>query len=402
MIDRRAANEVRAVLSRQPAVALLGPRQVGKTTLAHRIASEGPSVYLDLQSDQDRAKLTDPVSYLRLHEDKLVVLDEIHRMPELFGSLRGMIDEGRRRGKRAGRFLILGSASLSLLRQSSESLAGRIGYVELGPVQNAELAPAARDSRWVRGGFPDSLLAADDAASLEWRRDFVRTYLERDIPMLGPRIPAATLSRLWTMLAHYHGGLANISELSRGLTVSPQTVARYVDLLADLLLVRRLAPYATNVGKRLVKSPRIYLRDSGILHALLGIRSMEDLLGNPIVGASWEGMVLEDLIAAAPTGSGFSFYRTAQGAEMDLVIELPGSRLWAVEIKRASVPKPAKGFYLARADVEPDRTFVVYGGEERFPLGDGVEAIGLVELDGLLRASGAGDAQHPESHREKK
>ncbi|MFZ4575437.1 MAG: ATP-binding protein [Phycisphaerales bacterium] len=389
MIDRLAAQQVRRALARQPAVAVLGPRQVGKTTLAIRIAGEHSSVYLDLQAEGDRAKLAEPAAYLRMHSDKLVVLDEVHRVPELFPTLRGLIDEGRREGKRRAKFLILGSASLSLLQQSSESLAGRIGYVELGPIQSEEVTGGVRAAKWLRGGFPESLLAADDASSLAWRRDFIRTYLERDLPSFGPRIPAETLGRLWTMLAHHQAGLMNASELARGLTISPQTVSRYVDLLSDLMLVRRLPPYAVNVGKRLVKSPKVYIRDSGMLHALLGIRSTEDLLGHPIVGASWEGMVMEELIAASPEGAKFSFYRTAQGAEIDLVIELPGPRLWAVEIKRSSAPKLEKGFHLAREDLNPERTFVVYGGVERFPLANGAEAIGGVELCGLLRAEGA-------------
>jgi hypothetical protein len=376
-------------LERQAAVALLGPRQVGKTTLAMDISSQVPSVYLDLESTSDRQKLTDAESYLSAHDDKLVVLDEIHRMPEVFQTLRGLIDRGRREGRRTGRFLVLGSASIDLLRQSGESLAGRIAYVELGPIRLAEIAPSFASLRdlWVRGGFPDSLLAADDAASLAWRRDFIRTYLERDIPQLGPRIPAETLGRFWTMLAHTHGGLLNASNLARNVSVSAQSVGRYVDLLVDLLLVRRLMPHHANLGKRLVKSPKLYLRDTGLLHALLGIQTYDDLLGHPIVGTSWEGLVIENLIDAAPPSTTASFYRTAAGAEIDLLLGLPSGDLWAVEIKSGRTPKPGRGFHHARADLKPARSFVVYAGEERFSLGEGVEAISPLGLATLLRSA---------------
>ncbi len=245
-----------------PAVALLGPRQVGKTTLAHAIAEGRRSVYLDLESPLDREKLADPVFYLSGHENDLVILDEVQRMPELFATLRGLIDQGRRRGKRSERFLILGSASMDLLRQS-ETLAGRIAYIELGPLDVLETPTERRNRLWVRGGFPESFLAENDSQSLLWRQDFIRTYLERDIPQLGPRIPAATLQRFWTMLAHVQGGLFNAAQLARGLAVDGKTIARYLDLLVDLMLVRRLQPYQTNLGKRLVKSPKVYVRDSG-------------------------------------------------------------------------------------------------------------------------------------------
>jgi len=389
MIPRLAEKAVSSALERQAAVALLGPRQVGKTTLAMDISSRVPSVYLDLESTSDRQKLTDAESYLSAHDDKLVVLDEIHRMPEVFQTLRGLIDRGRREGRRTGRFLVLGSASIDLLRQSGESLAGRIAYVELGPIRLAEIAPGFASHRdlWVRGGFPDSLLAADDAASLAWRRDFIRTYLERDIPQLGPRIPAETLGRFWTMLAHTHGGLLNASNLARNVSVSAQSVGRYVDLLVDLLLVRRLMPHHANLGKRLVKSPKLYLRDTGLLHALLGIQTYDDLLGHPIVGTSWEGLVIENLIDAAPPSTTASFYRTAAGAEIDLLLGLPSGDLWAVEIKSGMTPKPGRGFHHARADLKPARSFVVYAGEERFSLGEGVEAISPLGLATLLRSA---------------
>ncbi|MDQ3034333.1 MAG: ATP-binding protein [Myxococcota bacterium] len=386
MIERRVTSRVEELLASQPAVALLGPRQVGKTTLALELAERRPSIYLDLESDSDLAKLAEPELYLAQHEDELVVLDEVHRVPDLFRNLRGLIDRGRRRGRRAGRFLLLGSASIDLLRQSGESLAGRIAYVEMTPLDALEVAAADLDALWVRGGFPESFTAADDAESVQWRRSFVRTYLERDVPTLGPRVPAETLRRFWTMLAHEQGGLLNAASLARGLGVSGKTVASYLDLLVDLLLVRRLEPWHANVGKRLVKSPRVYVRDSGIVHALLGIRSREDLLGHPVVGGSWEGFVIETLAGCAPDGTELHFYRTSAGAEVDLVLSLPGGARWVVEIKRSLTPKPERGFHHACEDLEPDGAFVVYPGSETYPLGGGVEAIPLRGLGERLLA----------------
>jgi predicted AAA+ superfamily ATPase len=340
-----------------PAVALLGPRQVGKTTLAHTIAEGRRSVYLDLESYTDREKMADPAFYLAQHEDDLVVIDEVQRMPDLFATLRGLIDEGRRRGKKAGRFLLLGSASADLLRQS-ETLAGRIAYVELPPLRVMEVPADDHTKLWVRGGFPESFLAGDGRSSLLWRRDFIRTYLERDIPQLGPRIPATTLHRFWTMLAHVQGGLFNAAQLARGLAVDGKTIARYLDLMADLMLVRRLQPYQTNIGKRLVKSPKVYVRDSGIVHALLNIGDLEALLGHPVSGGSWEGFVIENLIAAAPENTIPLFYRTAAGAEIDLLLEMPKDGLWAIEIKHGFSASPGKGFYTACADLQVQRRFV--------------------------------------------
>lgn len=368
-----------AGLSRQPAVVLLGPRQVGKTTLAHLLAEDRPSVYLDLEDPSDRARLTDPARYFAVHPDELVILDEIHRIPDLFGELRGVIDRARRGGRRTGQFLLLGSASLDLLRQSAESLAGRVAYVELGPLEVGEVGAAELDRLWLRGGFPESFLASDDAASLAWRRDFVRSYLERDIPALGPRVPAETLRRLWTMLAHEQGQVVNAARLAASLGVSGQTVARYADLLVDLLLVRRLQPVHTNAGKRLVRSPKVYLRDSGVVHALLGIHSLDDLVAHPVAGGSWEGFAVENLVAVAPAGTIPGFYRTAAGAELDLVLDLPDGRRWAVEVKRGRAPKLERGFHHAREDLRPDRCIVVHGGDARFPMGEDVEAMGLAE-----------------------
>jgi predicted AAA+ superfamily ATPase len=384
MITRRLTPRLHHLLDQSPAVALLGPRQVGKTTLALKTAATRPSLYLDLESDTDRAKLSEPELYLTGHADELVILDEVHRMPNLFQTLRGLIDRGRRTGRKAGRFLLLGSASMDLLHQSGESLAGRIAYLELAPIDVLEAGPEQAETLWVRGGFPDSLLADTDDDSLRWRRDFIRTYLERDIPQLGPRIAAETLRRLWTMLAHNQGGLLNAAAFARSLGVDGKTVAGYLDLLVDLLLVRRLQPWYANAGKRLVKSPKLYVRDSGLVHGLLGLRDREAVLGHPIAGASWEGFALETAIGAAPDGTDASFYRTSAGAEIDLVLTLPNGRLWAIEVKRSLSPKVEKGFHLACEDLAPERKFVVYPGTERFPLGHGVEAVTVAGLAGEL------------------
>ena len=338
------------------------------------------SLYLDLENPVDREKLADAPGYLATKRDCLVVLDEIHRAPHLFQTLRGVIDERIRGGEPAGQFLLLGSASMDLLRQSGESLAGRIAYLELGPLDIRELAESDQMRLWIRGGFPRSVLAPTDADSTLWRESFIRTYLERDIPVLGPRVPADTLRRFWTMLAHSQGGLWNAAALARSLAVDGKTVARYVDLLVDLLLVRRLPPFHANVRKRLAKSPKIYVRDSGIVHTLLRLDDAEGVLGHPIAGASWEGFVIETLIRAAPDRAQASFYRTASGVGIDLILELPGARVWAIEIKRGLAPAVEKGFRVALDDVKPDRAFLVHGGDDRYSKGDGVEAIGLRAL----------------------
>jgi predicted AAA+ superfamily ATPase len=390
MFPRHALETVQQALNRQAAVALIGPRQVGKTTLALSIADQTGALYLDLELPQERAKLADSALFLSAYEDRLVILDEIHRVPELFQTLRGLIDQGRRRGHRTGRFLILGSASMDLLRQSGESLAGRIEYVDLAPLDCLEAAPdlAALNCLWLRGGFPDAMLAASDADSLVWRQNFIRTYLERDVPQFGPRIPAETLGRLWTMLAHNQGTLLNAARLAAGLGVSSPTVATYIDLLVDLLLVRRLAPFCANTGKRLVKSPKVYVRDSGLVHALLGIPDYNALSGHPVVGASWEGFVIENLLAVAPLRTHASFYRTAAGAEVDLLLELPGGRApWAIEIKRSLAPRVEKGFHSARADLAPERSLVIYPGEGGYPLAAGLEVIGLRAALAQLRSA---------------
>ncbi|HVL56437.1 MAG TPA: ATP-binding protein [Burkholderiaceae bacterium] len=386
IVPRHKQQIVRARLDQFPAVAVLGPRQAGKTTLAEQIAAVRSSVYLDLEDVADREKLADAALYLSAHENTLVILDEVQRMPELFQTLRGLIDKGRRRNRRAGRFLLLGSASVDLIRQSGETLAGRIAYVELGPFNVLEVDDDSPDKLWVRGGFPDSYLAGSDEASAIWRANFIRTYLERDIPQLGPRVPAEALRRFWTMLAHLQGTTLNAAQLARGLGVDGKTVARYLDLLVDLLLVRRLPPLHANVGKRLVKSPKVYVRDSGIVHTLLRLDDREAVLGHPVVGGSWEGFVIENLLGAAPERTPAYFYRTSAGAEVDLVLEMPGGKLWAVEIKRGRAPTLDKGFHYACEDLKPQRAFIVYSGAERYRRGENVEAIGLEELAAMLAA----------------
>ena len=371
-----------------PAVVLLGPRQSGKTTLALELARERPAIYLDLESEQDRAKLAQPELYLADHLDKLVILDEVHRAPGLFPVLRGLIDRARRDGRRAGQYLLLGSASLDLLKQSGETLVGRVAYLELTPFHVLEVAERPLDELWLRGGFPESLLAGSDARSLRWRQDFIRSYLERDIPQFGPRIAADILRRFWTMLAHHQGGLLNTTQFARNLGVDVKTAGGYLGLLVDLLLARRLLPWHSNPGKRLVKSPKVFIRDSGITHALLNIPDKEALLAHPVVGASWEGFVVENLLANAMAADPMVqayFYRSSGGAEIDLLLAWPDGRLWAIEVKRSLAPKLERGFHAACADLKPERRFVVYPGGERYRLAEDIEAVPLPQLAKSLR-----------------
>jgi hypothetical protein len=380
MIDRALAPKLQDAIAHTPAVALLGPRQVGKTTLALEVGKRFEALYLDLESEQDRAKLAQPELYLSGHLDKLVILDEVHRAPGLFPVLRGLIDRARRAGRTASQYLLLGSASLDLLKQSGESLAGRISHLELAPFNVLETANLPMDDLWLRGGFPDSLLAKDAARSLRWRQDFIRTYLERDIPQFGRRIAAETLRRLWAMLAHHQAGLLNTAQFARNLGVDAKTAASYLDLLVDLLIVRRLPPWHANLGKRLVKSPKVYVRDSGLVHALLNISNMETLLEHPVVGQSWECFAIESLLVASADKVQGYFYRTSGGAEIDLLLALPDGALWAVEIKRSLAPKIERGFYEACNDLKPARKFVVYPGQETYPITEDIDAIPLAEL----------------------
>ncbi len=387
MISRILYPQLVDAVTHSPAVALLGPRQVGKTTLALEIGQRHNALYLDLESEQDRAKLTQPELYLSDHQDRLVIIDEVHRAPGLFPVLRGLIDRGRRAGRRSGQYLLLGSASLDLLKQSGETLAGRIAYLELTPFHVLETEALPSDDLWVRGGFPDSLLAPDAARSLRWRQDFIRTYLERDIPQFGPRIAAETLRRFWGMLAHLQGGLLNTAQFARNLGVDVKTAGGYLDLLVDLLLVRRLPPWHANLGKRLVKSPKVYVRDSGLVHALLNIADKEALVSHPVVGQSWECFVIENLLVCAANKAQGYFYRTSGGAEIDLLLSWPDGSLWAIEIKRSLSPKLGRGFHAACADLAPARKFVVYPGEERYRHAADIEAISLAELAAELIAA---------------
>lgn len=380
MLDRNLLNYLRQDLAQYPAVALLGPRQAGKTTIAHQLALPEHSVYLDMESELDRAKLASPALYLGERLDRLLVIDEVHRVPGLFPVLRGLIDRARREGRRSGLYLLLGSASLDLLQQAGESLAGRVAYRELTPFHALELADSEQSRLWLRGGFPDSYLAGTVSASFRWRQDFIRTYAERDIPQLGGRVGTDAVRRLWGMLAHQQGGLFNASVLARSLALDTRTVNRYIDLLVQMFLVRRLEPWHANLGKRLTKSPKLYVRDSGLLHALLGLSDEETLLGHPAVGASWEGFVLENLITAAGPNASAHFYRTSAGAEIDLLLRWPDGQSWAIEVKRSLSPKMERGFYVACEDLQPSRQYVVYPGADSFALGSVTRAVPLGEL----------------------
>jgi predicted AAA+ superfamily ATPase len=366
--ERSATHELNECLAHFPAVVLTGPRQCGKTTLAQKIAEslKKPTLYLDLESATDRRKLTDPNAFLDPLSDHLVILDEVQRVPDLFPQLRGIID--RRRTPR--RFLLLGSASPLLLRQSGESLAGRIAHVELTPFRISEVGAKLLSQLWLRGGFPDSLLAPSTKVSCRWREEFIRTFLERDIPQLGFRVPAEALHRLWQMLAHHHGQLLNRSQLGQSLGVTPATIGHHLDMLSQTYMVRSLPPLLPNLKKRLVKSPKVYLRDSGILHTLLGLETESDLRGHPVFGASWEGFALEQILDQYP-GWTASHYRTATGVELDLILE-KGRRRIAFEFKASSAPDVTRGFHQAIADLQPEHTYIVAPVEQSYPIGNNV------------------------------
>ena len=389
MLERWITKRLEKNISRNPAVALLGARQVGKTTLAKTVAKDMPSIYLDLEYPKDLAKLKDPTTFLESHSDKIIILDEIQRAPDLFMVLRGVIDQNRQAGRKAAQFLILGSASMDLLRQSSESLAGRISYVEMTGLNVLEISDSRKDIQnlWMRGGFPDSYLAEDDEMSIDWLENLIKTYLERDVPQMGFQVPAARLRRLWTMLAHLQGETVNYSKLATNLEIDGKTVTHYIDILTDLLLVRRIEPWHVNVKKRLIKSPRYYVRDSGILHRLLGIADYDALLSNPILGKSWEGFVVENIHSVMPRFAETYFYRTAAGAEIDLVIKMPNAEIWAVEIKHGVAPKIGKHYSKTCDDVGATHKFVVYGGDDEFPVGDNVWMISLPKIMEKLAAA---------------
>jgi len=377
------------LLAQFPAVALLGPRQAGKTTLAFAQKSIYPNaLYLDLELPSAQRQLDDPEAFFMAHPNQLVILDEVQRLPGVFSILRGVIDQRRRNGEATSQFLLLGSASGVLLQQSSESLAGRVAQVELTPFQAREVlkddfSAADMNALWVRGGFPLAWLASNDVDSLTWREVFITTYLEKDIPALGPRIPATTLRRLWTMLAHNQGELLDQSKLASALAISGQTVGRYIDLLCDLMLVRRLPAWSGNVGKRLIRAPKVYVRDSGLVHALLGLQDIDTVLSHPVAGSSWEGFVVEQLINAA-TSAQASFYRTSNGAEVDLVLEFRNVETWVIEIKRSSAPTVSKGFYTAASDLGASRKLLIAPVEKSYPMKEGVEVMSPLKAAHLI------------------
>ena len=389
MLIRWVTEKLKKSLSQVPAVALLGARQVGKTTLAKSLSKNIDSIYLDLESPEDLLKLNDPVSFLSSQSGKLIILDEIQRTPDLFMVLRGLIDKNRALGHKAGQFLLLGSASMDLLRQASESLAGRIRYIGMSGLNILELDSDSKAQRklWLRGGFPDSYLAIDDDMAMDWLEDLIRTYLERDVPQMGFHVPANRLRRLWTMLAHLQGEPVNHSKLGGNLEIDGKTVSHYIDILVDLLLVRRLEPWHANVKKRLVKSPRYYIRDSGIQHRLLGIDSYNALLSNPVLGKSWEGFVIDNIHSILPRRSETYFYRTAAGAEIDLVIKMPSSEVWAVEIKHGISPKLDKHYSQTCDDVGATQKYVLYGGDDEFSVGRDVTVISLLKFMKKLQSN---------------
>ena len=396
MYDRQYQQKLSQLLQQFPAVGLLGARQVGKTTLAFAQKALYPdALYLDLELPSAQRQLDDPEAFLMAHAQQLVILDEVQRMPGLFGILRGVIDQRRRLGQAHGQFLLLGSATGVLLQQSSESLAGRVAFVELPPLQATEIfsgdsSVADLNALWVRGGFPLSWLAPNDDASMTWREVFISTYLEKDIPALGPRIPATTLRRLWTMLAHYQGDLLDQSKLAAALAIRGQTVGSYIDLLCDLMLVRRLPAWHGNVGKRLVRSPKIYVRDSGLVHALLGLPHLDAVLSHPVAGASWEGFVIDHLMNAAPQAQA-SFYRTSNGAEVDLVLTFRNQQTWTIEIKRSSAPTVSRGYHQAATDLGAARKLLVAPVAQSYPTKDGIEVLGLMRAIQLVAEQ---EAQH--------
>lgn len=366
--------ELQRALDANPVCALLGPRQCGKTTLARQFAARYPGAHhFDLEVASDRAALAQPDLALPPLRG-LVVIDEIQRSPDLFRALRPLVD---RPGPPA-RYLVLGSASPTLIRGVSESLAGRVGFVDLSGFGLAEVGGTEFRRLWLRGGFPRSFLAADDAASLRWRDDFVRTFLERDIPELGLRVASESLRRFWMLVAHHHGQLWNAAEISRALGVSANTVRRYLDILAGTYVVRRLPPWHENLKKREVRSPKVYLRDSGLLHALLGVADSRGLLGHPKVGASWEGLAIEQILAQVRDREAW-FWRTHGGAELDLLLLHQGRRL-GFEIKHVSAPTMSRSLHVALDNLRLDRAFVVYPGERRYALHDRVEALPLTAL----------------------
>lgn len=395
MIERDLFARLEQALNSMPVVALLGPRQVGKTTLALEVAKKMQikSTYLDLESDLDFNKLNDPEVFFKRFSNELLIIDEVQRKPDLFRIIRGIVDERKRNGERFGHFLLLGSASRDLLQQSSETLAGRIRYLELTPFTFLELESDKKqdfnlESLWLRGGFPDSYLSTSDLESWNWRTDFIATYIERDLPNMGVGVSSEHLKRFWKMLAHYNGNQVNFSELGRSLELSHTTIKHYLDVLTDFYMVRQLQPWSGNLKKRLVKSPKIFIRDTGILHHLLKLPKMNDVLSHPSLGASWEGFVLENIINQLDSRWEYSYYRTATQVEIDLILHTPDNEIWAIEIKRASAPKLSRGFYEACIDVKATHKWIVNAQLDRYPLNNDVEVIGLNLFLNLIKSKG--------------
>ncbi len=380
-ITRIAEKALGKALARSPVTAILGPRQCGKSTLAREFLrrSGESTVYLDLQNRSHRNMLAEPELFFEEHQDDLVCLDEIQHIPEFFSVLRSEVD----RNRRPGRFLILGSATRDLIHQSSESLAGRIALLDLTPFLFPEVESAAKSNTfWLRGGFPDSLLAADNEESFDWRLDFIRTFLERDIPALGFSIPAKVMERLWLLLSHVHGQVINYSKLADAADISVPTLKKYIGVLESTYMLRVLPPCEANLKKRLIKSPKVYLRDSGILHALQHIESFDNLLANPVVGFSWEGMVIEQIIAMLPRWRP-SFLQTSNGAEIDLIME-KGNRLRVFEFKASKAPKPGRGFWTLLESLKPEMAAVVSPVGKPYLYRQGVSVENLHSLGQIL------------------
>ncbi len=385
MIKRKLEKPVSESLKRFPVVGIIGARQVGKTTLAKKLQSQvSNSIYLDLELPSDLMKLQEAELYLQHHTDKLVILDEIQRMPELFPLLRSLVDQNRR----PGRFLILGSSSPRVIKNAAESLAGRIVYHELTTFLLEEIAQTNEHQNfqklWLRGGFPESFLAQDEKTSFQWREAFIQSFLERDLPFLGIRIPPLRMHRFWSMLAHYHGQLFNASQLANALDLSSVTIKNYLEILHQAFIVRVVPPFHINIKKRLVKTPKIYFRDTGLLHTLLNIRSFDELQSHPAVGASFEGFVIEQVINSMPKEFEAFFYRTAAGAEMDLVLITGGQCKVSLEIKFSLSPKISKSFRNAFADLNGKLGLIIYPGKERFPLDKDIFAYPVAQLPELF------------------
>lgn len=379
MITRAASELILKNLSVFPAANIIGPRQVGKTTLAKWLQTRlaKPSFYLDLQNIQDLDKLAAPGLFLREHAEKCVIIDEVQRLPGLFAQLRSLIDERRE----PARFVLLGSASPSIIKGVSESLAGRVFFTELMPFSLPEIQETVPwRKHWVRGGFPDALAMPDDDLAAEWFESFTRTFVERDLRELGYNLTSVLFSRLLRMAAHLNGQLLNMSTLANSLDTSAPTLSRYLDLLEGGFLVHRLMPWFSNAGKRLVKSPKLYIRDSGLLHHLLRIRDYDTLLGHPGLGASWEGYVIEQIIRVTQRKWEYYFYRTQHGAEADLVLVRPDGKIYCIEVKFSSAPVIGKGFYQAKEDIQPDYSFAIIPEGQSYPKEGGVRVISLPEF----------------------